>query len=307
MSLCAKPIRPHGRSRRNRGRLREPRRWRSKTRAARLADAEGGHLSGRRDPRRHAGRQPAGRAPTDQDRSSSSAPLIVGKVARLHLLPGHAIPFSGVSNRKVVANGAEVKLVYSEGGLLIMTTGAALQDGSIGDIVKVRNSDSGVTVSGAVQPDGIGQSERGMMRRLIFALLLCLAAAPAAAVRIKDVSVVARRARQPIGRLWPRRRPPRHRRHPAQHAFHRAIHASDARAPGPRRARRFAAQPQRRLGHRHHGPAAGIEPGARLDVTVSALGDAPSLMGGTLLLTQLQAVGRRRLRGRARRGLRDRL
>jgi len=29
-----------------------------------------------------------------------------------------------------------------------------LQDGSIGDIVKVRNSDSGVTVSGAVQPDG---------------------------------------------------------------------------------------------------------------------------------------------------------
>jgi flagellar basal body P-ring formation protein FlgA len=80
--------------------------------------------------------------------------LIVGKVARLTLLPGHAIPFSGVSNRKVVANGTEVKLIYSEGGLVIMTTGAALQDGSIGDIVRVRNSDSGVTVSGAVQPDG---------------------------------------------------------------------------------------------------------------------------------------------------------
>jgi flagella basal body P-ring formation protein FlgA len=80
--------------------------------------------------------------------------LIVGKVARLTLLPGHAIPFSGVSNRKVVANGAEVKLVYSDGGLVIMTTGAALQDGSIGDIVRVRNSDSGVTVSGAVKPDG---------------------------------------------------------------------------------------------------------------------------------------------------------
>jgi flagella basal body P-ring formation protein FlgA len=80
--------------------------------------------------------------------------LIVGKVARLTLLPGHAIPFAGVSNRKVVANGAEVRLIYSEGGLLIMTTGAALQDGSIGDVVRVRNSDSGVTVSGAVQPDG---------------------------------------------------------------------------------------------------------------------------------------------------------
>jgi flagellar basal body P-ring formation protein FlgA len=80
--------------------------------------------------------------------------LIVGKIARLTLLPGHAIPFTGVSNRKLVANGAEVRLIYSDGGLLIMTTGAALQDGSIGDIVKVRNDDSGVTVSGAVQPDG---------------------------------------------------------------------------------------------------------------------------------------------------------
>jgi flagellar P-ring protein precursor FlgI len=34
--------------------------------------------------------------------------------------------------------------------------------------------------------------------------------------------------------------------------------------------------------------SAGIEAGSRVDVTVSALGDAPSLMGGTLLLTQLQ-------------------
>ena len=83
-----------------------------------------------------------------------SRALIVGKMARLTLLPGHAIPYMGVSNRKLVANGAEVKLVYAEGGLLIVTTGAALQDGSIGDIVRVRNSDSGVTVSGAVQPDG---------------------------------------------------------------------------------------------------------------------------------------------------------
>jgi flagella basal body P-ring formation protein FlgA len=83
-----------------------------------------------------------------------SRSLIVGKIARLTLLPGHAIPFSAVSNRKLVANGAEVKLIYSEGGLVIVTTGDALQDGSIGDIVRVRNSDSGVTVSGAVQPDG---------------------------------------------------------------------------------------------------------------------------------------------------------
>ena len=80
--------------------------------------------------------------------------LIVGKSARLTLLPGHAIPYAGVSNRRLVSNGAEVRLIYAEGGLLIMTEGAALQDGAIGDVVRVRNSDSGVTVSGAVQPDG---------------------------------------------------------------------------------------------------------------------------------------------------------
>src|SRR3984957_8463654 len=45
-------------------------------------------------------------------------------------------------------------IVSSEGDLVIMTTGSALQDGSIGDIVRVRNDDSGATVSGAVQPDG---------------------------------------------------------------------------------------------------------------------------------------------------------
>ncbi len=83
-----------------------------------------------------------------------SRAIIVGKVARLTLLPGHAIPYAGVSNRKVVANGAEVKLIYAEGDLIISTTGSALQDGSIGDLVRVRNSDSGVTVSGAVQADG---------------------------------------------------------------------------------------------------------------------------------------------------------
>jgi len=87
--------------------------------------------------------------PFVEDRSA-----VVGKTARLTLLPGHAIPYAGIANRRLVANGAEVKLVYAEGGLMIVTSGSALQDGSIGDVVRVRNSDSGVTVSGSVEPDG---------------------------------------------------------------------------------------------------------------------------------------------------------
>ena len=53
--------------------------------------------------------------------------------------------------------------------------------------------------------------------------------------------------------------------------------------------------------------SAGVQTGSRVDVTVSALGDAPSLMGGTLLITQLQAPDGDDLRERARRGLRNRL
>ncbi|MGD1015735.1 MAG: flagellar basal body P-ring formation chaperone FlgA [Roseiarcus sp.] len=79
---------------------------------------------------------------------------LVGKMARRTLLPGAAIPVAGIDNPRLVANGAEIKLVYSEDGLTIVTVGEAMQDGAAGDVVKVRNSDSGVTVSGTVQPDG---------------------------------------------------------------------------------------------------------------------------------------------------------
>ena len=74
-------------------------------------DAEGGHLPWRHDPRRMLVDVPDaardGSGPFVNSRS-----LIVGKAARLTLLPGHAIPFSGVSNRKLVSNGAEVKLSF---------------------------------------------------------------------------------------------------------------------------------------------------------------------------------------------------
>ena len=45
-------------------------------------------------------------------------------------------------------------MVYIDGGLQIVTTGAALQDGAVGDFIKLRNVDSGVTVIRPVQADG---------------------------------------------------------------------------------------------------------------------------------------------------------
>ena len=79
---------------------------------------------------------------------------VVGMVAARTLLPGHSIPISALSPPKAVRAGNKVMLVYVDGGLTITASGAALQDGFVGQSVKVRNEDSGVTLSGRVRSDG---------------------------------------------------------------------------------------------------------------------------------------------------------
>ena len=79
---------------------------------------------------------------------------IVGMVAARTLLPGKSIPMSAVSPPKAVRAGAKVRLLYIDGGLTITASGEALQDGFVGQAVKVRNGDSGVTLSGRVRSDG---------------------------------------------------------------------------------------------------------------------------------------------------------
>ncbi len=79
---------------------------------------------------------------------------IVGKVARRTLLPGRPIPSIAVEEARAVSTGTQVRLIYQQDGLSIATTAQALQNGYIGQVVQVRNLDSGVVVSGAIQPDG---------------------------------------------------------------------------------------------------------------------------------------------------------
>jgi flagella basal body P-ring formation protein FlgA len=79
---------------------------------------------------------------------------IVGKVARRTLLPGRPIPSIAVEEPRAVSTGAQVTLIYEQDGLSIATTAQALQNGYVGQVVQVRNLDSGLVVSGAVQPDG---------------------------------------------------------------------------------------------------------------------------------------------------------
>ncbi len=79
---------------------------------------------------------------------------IVGKIARRTLLPGAPIPLNAVSDPKIVSNGMKVRIVFEERGLTIVTYGAALQDGSAGELISLRNLETGITISGIVQSDG---------------------------------------------------------------------------------------------------------------------------------------------------------
>lgn len=79
---------------------------------------------------------------------------LIGKTARRTLLPGQPINVNAVGEPKVVTVGAMVKVVFVEGGLVISTYAAALQAGAVGDVIAIRNQESGLVVSGTIEKDG---------------------------------------------------------------------------------------------------------------------------------------------------------
>jgi flagellar basal body P-ring formation protein FlgA len=83
-----------------------------------------------------------------------SRAALVGRIAKRTLLPGRGIAALAIGTPNAVANGAQVKLIYRDGDLSIVTSAMALEAGGVGDTIKVRNSDSGLTISGTIQPDG---------------------------------------------------------------------------------------------------------------------------------------------------------
>jgi flagella basal body P-ring formation protein FlgA len=77
-----------------------------------------------------------------------------GKVAKRTLLPGRYIPTNSIRDAWLVEQGAAVQVYFLAGGLTISATAVTLQSGSAGDLVKVRNIDSGKVFSGTVMADG---------------------------------------------------------------------------------------------------------------------------------------------------------
>jgi flagellar basal body P-ring formation protein FlgA len=78
----------------------------------------------------------------------------VGKVARSTLLPGRMMYVTSMREAYLVETGAPARVVFVNGPLSISMTGMPLQSGSAGDVVKVRNMESGVVFTGVVMADG---------------------------------------------------------------------------------------------------------------------------------------------------------
>lgn len=83
------------------------------------------------------------------------APMaIAGRIARRMLLPGEPVPVNAVDDPRLVSRGASVQIVFEENGLLITAAGSPLQNGGLGEMIRVRNVDTNRIVMGTVMADG---------------------------------------------------------------------------------------------------------------------------------------------------------
>jgi flagella basal body P-ring formation protein FlgA len=78
---------------------------------------------------------------------------VTGLVTTRTLLPNRTIMVAALREAWTVRRGDKVVLVYDNGGLKITAAGTPLNDGVVGDLIKVRNTDTGIIISGTVRPD----------------------------------------------------------------------------------------------------------------------------------------------------------
>ncbi len=79
---------------------------------------------------------------------------LVGKISRNTLLPSQPIGPNAVREEPLVKQGKPVQVVFEAPGLRISTTAVTLQSGAAGDLITLRNTESGSTIRGTVLADG---------------------------------------------------------------------------------------------------------------------------------------------------------
>jgi len=79
---------------------------------------------------------------------------VSGLVTKRTLLPGRVILVSALREPFLVTRGSTVNMVFDNGSIVIRASGTPLQDAAAGELIRIRNKDSGVIVSGTVMGDG---------------------------------------------------------------------------------------------------------------------------------------------------------
>jgi len=79
---------------------------------------------------------------------------LLNKIARGTLPAGRPIKISMLGDPVLIKRGQMARLVFTSGDLVITAMGMAMESGSVGDFIKIRNTDSGVVINGTVLDDG---------------------------------------------------------------------------------------------------------------------------------------------------------
>lgn len=90
----------------------------------------------------------------DQDGALQDIGQVVGQQLRVMVYQGRRIDPSFLSAPTLVGRNQIVTITYEKSTLRIEAEGRALSAGSVGQIIRVMNNASRVTVSGRVAPDG---------------------------------------------------------------------------------------------------------------------------------------------------------
>jgi flagella basal body P-ring formation protein FlgA len=78
---------------------------------------------------------------------------LMGKVARRTLLPNELVPDTAVHAQDLVKQGRTYKLTYNSEFVSIVGVAVPLQSGSVGEIINVRNPETGIIIKARIRPD----------------------------------------------------------------------------------------------------------------------------------------------------------
>lgn len=75
---------------------------------------------------------------------------VVGMQAKKYIAAGNMFKINDISMPPVLKNNDPVNIVYSSGAINLKTTGVALGAGAVGDMIKVKNVNSGAVLLGQI-------------------------------------------------------------------------------------------------------------------------------------------------------------